>query len=156
MTRFSTQVVVAAPVQQVWDQLTDWSAHGRWIPLTDVRVLTAPPPGAGTRFVGRTHLGPIGFDDPMEVTVWAPPDGDLPGRCGVVKQGRLVLGGTDFEVAADPASGGSIVRWSQDLRIAPPRLTRFAGPLIALAGRAAYTRTLRRMAREIESGAVRP
>jgi hypothetical protein len=151
VAHFSTRVAVAAPAQQVWDRLTDWPAHSRWVPLTDVRVLTTQPPGAGTRFVGRTHLGPIGFDDVMEVTVWAPPSADLPGRCEVVKQGRIVLGGTRFEVSPDPVSGGSQVVWSQDLRIAPQWLTRFAGPLIAVAGRFAYTRTLRTMAREFES-----
>jgi hypothetical protein len=151
MARFTATVPVAAPVERVWDLITDWPAHSRWIPLTTVRVLTASGSGVGARFVGRTQLGPIGFDDPMEITVWAPPEGDLPGRCAVVKQGRVVLGGASFEVRADPASGGSLVLWTEDVQIPPVWLTRPAGPLIAAAGRAGFVRSLRTMARELES-----
>ena len=63
MARFTAVVDVAASVEQVWQRITDWPEHGRWIPLTTVRVTSARPDGLGSTFVGRSGLGPIGFDD---------------------------------------------------------------------------------------------
>jgi len=41
MARFTASIDVDAPVERVWERITDWPAHGRWIPLTSVRV-TSP------------------------------------------------------------------------------------------------------------------
>ena len=159
MATFTAQVPVDAPPDQVWARLTDWTAHERWIPLTRVTILTADPGGVGARFVARTGIGPLAVDDVMEVIRWAPPAGELPGRCEVVKQGRVVLGGARFEVrpAGDPGdrrdSGPaprSLVLWSETADLAPVWLTRFASPLIAAAGRAGLVRALRIMASELD------
>lgn len=66
------RTVPLAP-EEVWLRLTDWPAHGRQVPLTRTRVLTAGPNGAGTRFTARTGIGRLSFDDPMEVVHWEPP-----------------------------------------------------------------------------------
>jgi carbon monoxide dehydrogenase subunit G len=42
-----------APADRVWALLTDWERHSRWIPATEVRVLSGDG-GLGTRFVGRS------------------------------------------------------------------------------------------------------
>lgn len=156
MSRFTAQVEVQAPADVVWERVTDWRAHERWIPLTRVTILTAQHTGIGARFVARTGIGPLAVDDVMEVTSWAPPSEGLPGRCEVVKQGRVVHGGAQIEVwnlgAAGSPPSRSLVHWSEDLAVAPERLTRLAGPLIAAAGRAGLVRALRIMAREFESG----
>ena len=107
MTRFVAVVDVPAPQQAVWDRLTDWPSHTRWVPLTQVRVTTPLATGVGARFVGRTSLAAVGldrlgFDDPMEVTQWLPPADGLPGRCGIRKLGRLVRGSAAFDVVALP------------------------------------------------------
>ena len=49
----------------------------------------------GATFVARTALGPLHFDDPMEVTQWRPPTDDEPGVCTIAKRGigRDGLGG---------------------------------------------------------------
>ena len=88
MARFEVQLDVAAGVDQVWARMVDWPAHGRWVPLTTVRVLTPSGSGVGARFVGRTGLGLLAFDDPMEIVGWRPPLDGVAGRCEVVKQGR--------------------------------------------------------------------
>jgi hypothetical protein len=110
-------------------------------------VLTERPDGVGARFVGRTGLGPLGFDDPMEITAWEPPAGGGPGRCAVVKQGRLLLGTAHFEVA--PAPGGSRVRWSEDIEVTPVRLTRPLAPVTRLVTKVLFGRMLRHLSREL-------
>jgi carbon monoxide dehydrogenase subunit G len=149
MARFTSRVDVEAPVDQVWQRITDWPVHGRWIPLTTVRVTSPRPDGVGARFVGRTAIGPIGFDDPMEVDEWSAPAPGRPGHCRVRKQGRVVLGWAEFEVAA--RSGGARVTWTEEVELAPVRLTRPFGRLIAAGGKLGFDRALRTMARELEA-----
>ena len=152
MARFTATVDVGAPADRTWATMVDWPAHGRWVPLTRVSVLTPSGVGVGARFVGRSGIGPLGFDDPMQVVEWAAPSAGAPGRCAVVKQGRVVLGTASFEVA-DLPGGRSRVTWWEDIELAPVRLTRPFAALVSLAGRIAFTRTLRTMAREVELGA---
>jgi Polyketide cyclase / dehydrase and lipid transport len=159
MARFTAVVQVAAPVEQVWQRITDWPQHGNWIPLTTVRVTSDRPDGVGATFVGRSALGPVGFDDPMEVVEWSPPIGGGPGHCRVRKYGRVVLGWAAFEVrgadgAGAPNAPASTLSWTEEVQLAPVWLTRPADRLIAAAGRAGFERALRTMARELE-GEVR-
>jgi uncharacterized protein YndB with AHSA1/START domain len=153
MARFSASIDVAAPVERVWERMTDWPAHARWIPLTTVRVTSARSDGVGATFVARTGVGMIGFDDPMEVVEWTPPEGGRPGYIRVQKHGRVVLGWAGFEVAAGPGAG-SRVRWTEDVQVAPVLLTRPVGRLIEIGGRFGFDRVLKAMAAEIE-GEVR-
>lgn len=159
MARFTAQVEVHAPADAVWDLMVDWPAHGRWVPFTRVSVLTARPDGVGARFVGRSSLavlglGRLGFDDPMEVTEWAVPSRARPGRCTVRKLGRVVTGTASFDVvrigpdASGPAARTRVI-WQEDIEVAPVALTRLFAPLVAVAGRLAFTASLRAMAREL-------
>lgn len=61
---------------EAWLRVTDWPAHGRFVPLTKV---TRTPDG----FVARTGVGRLGFDDPMDVTTWHEPS-----FCRLEKRGR--------------------------------------------------------------------
>jgi uncharacterized protein YndB with AHSA1/START domain len=138
---------LGAPVDRVWALVTDWPAHGRWIPLTRVSIDPDSPTarGLGTRFTGRTALGPIGFDDPMTVTEWQPPDASGEGRCRVIKRGRWLAGWAEIEVR--PTAGGSRLSWLEDVR---PRWTpRWADPVVSRVGKLLFDRTLRRLAREL-------
>jgi hypothetical protein len=150
MAHFVASVEVGAPAEHTWQALVDWPSHARWVPLTRITVLTASPSGVGARFVGRSGIGPLGFDDPMEVVEWVAPADGRPGYCAVVKQGRVVLGTASFEVE-DLPGGRSRVAWTEDVEIAPVALTRPFGRLVAFAGRLAFTHTLRVMAREVEA-----
>lgn len=107
MATFTASIEVAAGVDRVWERITDWPAHGRWIPLTVVRVTSERADGLGTTFVGRSGIGPLSFDDPMEVVAWTPPVDGGPGYCRVRKFGRLVLGWADFEVSPGPGAARS-------------------------------------------------
>ena len=67
MTAFSITREVRAPASELWDLLVDWPRHGGWVPLTTMRVDGERGHGVGSTFVGRTALGPVGFDDVMRV-----------------------------------------------------------------------------------------
>jgi hypothetical protein len=165
MVRISRSVDVQAPPQRVWAALVDWARHGEWVPLTSVRLLT-PSDAEGARFVARTALpgwlGRIGFDDVMEVLHLSPPERDRPGYCEVVKQGRVLLGRAWFEVRAlfdgvaspdgVPARPASRVTWTEDIELAPPRLTRPLAPLISSISGLGLQRALAAMARDVEGG----
>ena len=147
MIRIRATVPMPGRAEDVWGLLTDWTAHSRWVPATTVTVVTDTG-GVGTRFVGRTHAGPVGFDDPMTVTEFRPPSGAEPGRCGIVKTGRVVAGTAGFSVTATgPAS--SSVTWWEDVTVAPTDLTRWFEPLIARAGSLGFARVLRAAAADL-------
>ena len=140
-------VPMSASADDVWALLTDWPAHSRWIPATDVVVLEDTG-GVGTMFVGRSHVGPLGFDDPMTVTEFVPPSGSDAGRCDILKTGRVVVGTAGFTVTATGLHT-STVAWWEDVTVAPTRLTRRLEPLIARAGDRAFARVLRAAATEL-------
>lgn len=124
-----------------WDRITDWAAHGRYVPLTTITVTTPPPHGIGTVFTARTGVGPLGFDDPMEVVEWHPPVGDEAGRCRLEKRGRVMLGWAEITVVEH--AGGSRSTWTEAVR--PRGLPRFADKLAALSGRLLFGRVLRKL-----------
>lgn len=101
------------PAGQAWLRLTDWPRHAAVVPLTRITVLTPPPTAVGTVFVARTGVGPLAFEDPMEVVVWRPP-----ALCRLVKRGRLVTGWAEIEVHPH-GEGGSRVVWREELAVRP-------------------------------------
>lgn len=132
--RFVIERRTELPPAEVWRRLTAWEDHSATVPLTRITVLTPPPSGVGTVFVARTGLGRASFDDPMRVAAWQPPtaDGD-PGRCWLVKTGRVITGWAEIEVRAD--GEGSSVRWEEELRVrllpsAFGGVTQYAGRLV--------------------------
>ncbi|MDQ2838073.1 MAG: SRPBCC family protein [Actinomycetota bacterium] len=147
MARMRSVREIAADPERVWALATDWTAHGRWIPLTVVSIdLDSPSSsGLGTRFTGRTALGPVGFDDPMTVTGWQPPQDGQPGRCRVVKRGRWLAGWAEIEVS--PTETGSRLVWTED--VSPRWTPGVADPLVSLIGGRLFDRTLRKLAAEL-------
>ncbi|MBA2455012.1 MAG: SRPBCC family protein, partial [Nocardioidaceae bacterium] len=69
---FSVDIEIAADPVAVWDTVTAWEQQGAWMPATHVRPLPGPRRAVGERFVARTGLGPLAFDDPITVTSWDP------------------------------------------------------------------------------------
>jgi hypothetical protein len=153
VARFQVSLDVKAPASRTWSVLVDWPQHGDWAPLTKVKLTTARAEGVGAGFSARTGLGPLGFDDPMTVTVWQPPAGDAvgdaAGRCEVQKHGRVIHGRAWFDVV--PLAGRrSRVVWHEDVTVTPERLTRYGAPLLSLIGKVGFKQTLKAMARVAE------
>jgi hypothetical protein len=133
------------PIDEAWRRLTEWPRHADTVPLTRITVVTDPPTREGTLLVARTGIGPLAFDDPMEVTVWHPPSDGEPGRCRLVKRGRVVRGWAELEVRPGPG-GRTRVLWREELRLRwlPPLFDR---PLAA-AGRAVFGRAVNGLLRK--------
>lgn len=135
----------SAPVERLWQVATDWSGHGRFFPLTTVRVGPGGP-GVGLRLHATTRLGPLRFQDPMVVTRWSPP-----GERGSVELSKLgrVLGGRAV-LDVEPAGSGSRLRWTTDVGPAPLRLRRATAPVARLVAIPLYRHVVRAIVREAE------
>ncbi|MGO4597191.1 SRPBCC family protein [Terrabacter sp. 2RAF25] len=145
MARFTVTVETELPAEEAWRRLFDLRAHTRAIPLTTLRgeVLTADGLRAGSRFVARTAVGPVGFDDRMVVDEIVPPQSGGAGSTRIRKEGNVVRGQIDVVVA--PTAGGSRVEWEQVIRVRP--LPALLDPVVALVARLAYATTIRRLLR---------
>ncbi|QMU68451.1 SRPBCC family protein [Streptacidiphilus sp. P02-A3a] len=132
-----TRSVPVGP-QECWLRVTDWPRHSAFVPLTRVAAVGGGTTGIGSVVLARTAVGPLGFDDPMEVVAWQPPTARAPGRVRLEKRGSLVLGWAEVEVRADGA--GSLVRWREEIR-----LRGLPSPLdaaLATGGRRVFTRVV--------------
>jgi carbon monoxide dehydrogenase subunit G len=123
------------PPAAAWARITDWPAHGRYVPFTAMRVENGGA-GVGGGFVARTGLGRVGFDDPMEIVDWDPPR-----HCRIEKRGRVMHGWA--EITVEPRGSGSRVTWREEAR--PAGLPRFADGVAAVSGRVLFGRVLRRL-----------
>lgn len=111
---------------EVFARLTDWERHGEAVPLTRIRR-------TDTGFVARTAVGPIGFDDVMDVVAWDPPR-----SCRIEKRGRVVTGWA--EVHVEPTPHGSRVVWREVAHTVG--VPRFAARLEEAAGRRLFGRVV--------------
>jgi hypothetical protein len=91
-------------------RLTDYERHADFIPFTTVTV-TGPRDAVGTMVVARTAVGPLGFEDPMELVVWHWSQRTQPGMCRLEKRGRTVRGWA--QVTVTPLAEGSMVHWHE-------------------------------------------
>jgi hypothetical protein len=127
--------------EDAWNRLVDWPAHAKYVPFTTIRVTTDPPHGLGTVFVARTHLGRLGFDDPMEVVSWNPPADGRPGRARIEKRGQVMTGWAELTVV--PNGTGSRATWREDISVA--KLPGFAAAPTRLSSRLLFGRVLRKL-----------
>ncbi|GAA1372797.1 SRPBCC family protein [Luteococcus sanguinis] len=130
---FRLELLVDGGPEQVWARLWDLDRHTASVPLTRV----GSDDGAlrhGSRFVARTTVGPIGFDDVMVVDGWEPPS-----LAAITKCGRLLTGTITVELAAEGER--TRVVWTQHYgaRGVPDRAAALVRPVVA----AGYRRSLR-------------
>ncbi|MFE2044047.1 SRPBCC family protein [Streptomyces sp. NPDC059477] len=144
MITFQLERTAPLPMDEAWRRLTDWPRHGAAVPLTRVSVLTAPPTREGTVLVARSGLGPLRFDDRMEITRWQPPDADTPGRCRLDKRGRVVRGWAEIEVHPGPG-GRTRVLWREQLGVR--FLPDLFDPLLERTARTVFGRAVNRLLR---------
>ncbi|MEV0634473.1 SRPBCC family protein [Streptomyces sp. NPDC050619] len=139
MVDFILERTAPLSLDEAWRRLTQWPRHGDTVPLTRVTVVTSPPTGAGTVFVARSGIGPLAFDDRMEVTVWRPPTDGLPGLCRLEKRGRVVTGWAEIEVRSGPG-GRTRVLWREELRVR--LLPGFFDPVLRAGARSVFGRAV--------------
>jgi hypothetical protein len=141
-------VDVGAPVEAVWDAVTDWPGQGRWMLGTRVEV-DGPGDGRhlGARLTAVTGVGPLGVTDRMEIVEWEPPR-----RCVVRHLGKVVRGDGVFEVHPLGPGRAQFV-WSELLDLPLGLLGRLGWPLVRPVFRLGVRVSLDRMARQVEAAA---
>ncbi|MDT7572695.1 MAG: hypothetical protein QOE05_2869 [Actinomycetota bacterium] len=145
MPRLALFVDVDAPVEATWAAAVDWPRQGEWMLGTRVTPTGGNGQGVGARLEAFSGLGPIGFVDPMEITLWQPPR-----ACHVLHLGRVVRGTGAFEV--EPRGDGrSRFHWREDLDLPLGVVGRIGwflvGPLFAYG----VQLSLKRFARSVAS-----
>lgn len=129
--------------------MVDLAAQERWMIATRLYPVEsgAPVPLVGSRVAAFTGVGGLGLLDTMTVTAYEPPR-----RWVVAKDGALLRGvGT---MAVQPIAGGCRASWTNELTLPYGMLGRLmflvAGPI----ARAALRACLRRLARQLQAGAL--
>ncbi|MFH8383839.1 SRPBCC family protein [Kitasatospora sp. NPDC018058] len=121
------------PAPDAWARLTAWPRHGDRVPFTRVAAVRGTGRAVGDVILARTGVGPVRFDDPMEITALTEPE-----LCRLEKRGRVVRGHAELRVRA--AGAGSEAVWAEELRITG--LPRFFDPVVASAARFVFGRVL--------------
>jgi carbon monoxide dehydrogenase subunit G len=137
------QVAIAAPPEAVFEAVADWEAQSEWVALTTVTA-DGGPHRVGERLVSVTKVAGIGFSDPMEVTRFEPPS-----RIDVRHLGRVVRDTGTFLV--EPAPGGAWFIWAEDVDLPLGIAGQLGFAVVGPAFRLLLRRSLRRLARRIES-----
>jgi uncharacterized protein YndB with AHSA1/START domain len=143
--RVLERVAVAAPPDAVFEALTDWERQSRWMAFTTVKA-DAGEHRVGERFSAFTGVGPVGFTDPMEVTIWDPPH-----RTDVRHLGNVVRGTGTFLV--EPAPGGCWMTWIEDLELPLGTAGMVGFKTVEPLARIFLRRSMRKLAREVEAAA---
>ncbi|EWT01352.1 hypothetical protein N865_08500 [Intrasporangium oryzae NRRL B-24470] len=143
MAHFAVRILSPLPADQAWARILDLRAHSAVIPLTTLTgdILYAAGLVPGSRFVARTALGPIGFDDSMVVDEVTQPTAGHGAWARIRKEGKAIRG--LIELTITPQGTGSRVEWSQDISVRG--IPRVFDPVVARVARAAYGTTLRKL-----------
>lgn len=149
--RVSVDTHIEAPLDRVWEVLTDWETQPRWMAdARAVEVVGERRDGVGTQLRCPTELAfGLVITDHLEVVEWEPPR-----LLGVRHTGPIIHGIAAFELA--PTPHGTHLRWWEE--IDPP-----LGPLGALGGlvveplvRRLFRRSAAGLKRVVEHRSVRP
>lgn len=153
MASYTLRLDVRAPAERTWNVMTDWPRHTGTVPFTRVRTLPGPDgrtKGEGSGMAARTGLGRFSFDDPMTITQWQVPTATRPGRCRLVKHGRVITGGAYLEVVPVSPTGCRVV-WQEQADVIGVHSLPFGDRLERVVGRWAFGRALRLLARQAEA-----
>jgi hypothetical protein len=105
-------IIINAPVQRVWDELSAWERQGDWMLATKIWVTSEIREGVGTEIEALTGFGKLGILDVMRVTSWDPPY-----SADVIHTGSIIKGTGRFELVATSATTTRF-NWSEEI-IAP-------------------------------------
>jgi hypothetical protein len=144
--RLALFVDVDAPAETTWAAAVDWPRQGDWMLGTRVRPTAGDGQGAGARLEAFSGIGPVGFVDPMEITLWQPPR-----ACHVLHTGRVVRGTGAFEVEPR-GEGRSRFHWREDLDLPLGVLGRVGWLLVRPLFAYGVQLSLKRFARLVTSG----
>jgi hypothetical protein len=160
---------VNAPIELVFERLTDWQSQGEWMLGTHIEMLSPPPPDTlrtpqatnlrttpsdtsriGEKFRAFTGIGPLGFWDYMTVTRWEPPY-----KVDVVHTGNVVRGLGFMHLTAQRPDITKF-EWSEEIELPLGVLGRIGWPVVRPFFLAGIRHSLHKFAKYVESHARRP
>lgn len=143
MAIFRIRIESPLTAPEAWRRILDVHRHEDVVPLTTMSgAKYAAELAPGSRFVGRTGVGPVGFDDPMVVDEITAPTVDTPGLARIRKEGNVVRGWIELTVTPS-VHGGSVVEWVQQISVWG--VPSAAGAVTAAVAKAAYGQALERL-----------
>lgn len=105
----AVEIVIAAPVAFVWNDVQDIAGHVDWMQdAAEIRFLSERTRGVGTRFECETVVGPFRLTDVMEITEWHH------GRSIGVHHAGIVGGTGRFRLRA--SGSNTVFSWVERLR----------------------------------------
>ena len=105
---FTIRLDSTAAAERLWSVLTDFAAHGEFVPATTMRTDEGPA-RVGWEFTALTGYRAAAVPDRMMLTVWDPPR-----RFRLVKLGPVLTGWAEATVHPTPA--GSQLVWTEVVR----------------------------------------
>jgi hypothetical protein len=129
-------VEIHAPIQNVWNSLSQWEKQGEWMLQTKVWVTSEITEGVGTHISAFTGIKKIGILDTMLVTTWQPPH-----TCDVIHTGKIIKGGGRFHLR-EVGEGRTVFDWSEEV-IAPRLLFFIIWPALYIGVRISLARFAR-------------
>ena len=134
-----------APAHVVWDEMTDWPSHAKWIPATRIEIEEGDPRAVGGTFTGYTGYGPLTLVDRMRVSRISWDDDADHGSCEVEKLGPVLQGRAGFTVTSDGES--SRVDWFEqvDVKYLPSLLA----PIVSKLSAVGFSFGMRKLAKVI-------
>lgn len=150
MIHVEVTVQVNAPQQLVWEEITNWERHSEWIPFTKVTILDhGKDDKVGTKFVGRTGIGKLAFDDIMTVDrCVSPEESGEDGKCWITKSSPHLHGNAYFHVIETSETTSKIV-WVENVSLPSESLTRQFSSILSAFGNIAFSYSLRKFAKKI-------
>ncbi len=126
MTRIAGEIVIARPVDEVFDYVADQSNEPEYNPqMVLAEKVTAGPVGKGTRFHSAVASRGRTADMLIECTGYDRPR--LFATATMMRQADI-----DYTLTFEPVPGGTRMRWSG--RVRPKGSVRMLGPLITWLG----------------------
>ena len=147
------EVEVKAPIDLVFERLTDWQSQGEWMLGTHIEMLRTTPSDTsriGEKFRAFTGIGPLGFWDYMTVTRWEPPH-----KVDVVHTGNVVRGLGFMHLTAQRPDITKF-EWSEEIELPLGVLGRIGWPVVRPFFLAGIRHSLHKFAKYVESHARRP
>lgn len=103
------QTSIAAPIETVWEHLSDLGEHPRWMADAEsLEFATDQRQGVGTRLRVMTRVGPLRVADDITISGW------IENRLIAVDHHGSVSGTGRFELTGDGA--GTTLAWTENLQ----------------------------------------
>ena len=109
MVHIQLAIEINAPVEHVWQNISDIKTHVNWMmDASEINITSDHVKGLGVTFDCETHVGPLRTTDRMEITEW------IPNQIMAISHNGLVEGKGKFRLEEIPDSK-TLFKWDENL-----------------------------------------